>query len=164
MNNAYAQGFIQKCAEAGVDPEQLVKTAVRGDMLGKLMMLGERAAKAFPGAGAGLQEANQTINKGLGRNMLSLTSAGHRARLYGGQMGAGLPEERILRGGQNNQLAEAIRELFSRRQDTRHLAELAVPKGPAANELSEFADRIRQMASEMHDARIHLDELGLLRR
>jgi len=28
--NAYAQGFVQKCAEAGVDPQQLVKVALIG--------------------------------------------------------------------------------------------------------------------------------------
>jgi hypothetical protein len=39
MNEHYAQGFIQKCAEEGVDPEQLVKTAVRGDQLARLIDL-----------------------------------------------------------------------------------------------------------------------------
>jgi hypothetical protein len=30
MNDLYTQGFIDKCAEHGVDPEQLVKSAMRG--------------------------------------------------------------------------------------------------------------------------------------
>ena len=39
MNEAYAQGFIQKCAEAGVDPEQLVKMAARGDQAYNLLRI-----------------------------------------------------------------------------------------------------------------------------
>lgn len=31
--NAYAQGFVQKCAEAGVDPQQLVKLATEDSRL-----------------------------------------------------------------------------------------------------------------------------------
>ena len=37
MNEAYIQGFIQKCAEADVDPEELLKVAARGDQLYKVM-------------------------------------------------------------------------------------------------------------------------------
>ena len=33
MQAEYNQGFIDKCAELGVDPKQLVKSAARGDML-----------------------------------------------------------------------------------------------------------------------------------
>jgi len=37
QEQAYAEGFVNKCAEAGIDPEALVKKAGRGDMV-KLMM------------------------------------------------------------------------------------------------------------------------------
>lgn len=46
MNEAYVQGFIQKCAEAGVDPEVLVKMAVRGEQLGRLLALVQKAKGA----------------------------------------------------------------------------------------------------------------------
>ena len=36
-DDAYTQGFIHKCAAAGVDPETLVKTGARGDQLVKLI-------------------------------------------------------------------------------------------------------------------------------
>jgi hypothetical protein len=39
MSNAYLQGFVTKCAEHGVTPEALVKTAARGDMIRKLTNL-----------------------------------------------------------------------------------------------------------------------------
>ena len=35
MNNAYRQGFMEKCAEYGVDPGQLVKTALSLKLLNK---------------------------------------------------------------------------------------------------------------------------------
>lgn len=35
--NAYEQGFIEKCAEYGVDGAALLKQAARGEMLGKLL-------------------------------------------------------------------------------------------------------------------------------
>jgi hypothetical protein len=48
MNDNYVQGFIQKCAEAGVDPEELVKRAARGDQAyGLLKLLGIRGEKAI---------------------------------------------------------------------------------------------------------------------
>jgi hypothetical protein len=40
MNEHYVQGFIQKCAEAGVDLEQLVKVAARWDQVGRLLHAG----------------------------------------------------------------------------------------------------------------------------
>ena len=48
MNEHYVQGFIQKCAEAGVDPAVLVKAAVRGDFAG-------RAIQALSSAGPGME-------------------------------------------------------------------------------------------------------------
>lgn len=43
MNEEYIQGFIQKCAEAGVDPAELVKSAgVFGDLLKTLGKGGRR--------------------------------------------------------------------------------------------------------------------------
>ena len=35
MNAVYMQGFIDKCAAHGVDPEQLLKRAARGDIVAK---------------------------------------------------------------------------------------------------------------------------------
>jgi hypothetical protein len=35
MTEQYIQGFIEKCGEAGIDPEDLVKVAARGDQLMK---------------------------------------------------------------------------------------------------------------------------------
>jgi hypothetical protein len=44
---AYARGFLTKCAEHGVDPEQLLKEAARGDQLLKaLTRMLERARGA----------------------------------------------------------------------------------------------------------------------
>lgn len=37
QEQAYLEGFIDKCAEYGVDPEALMKTAARGDQLAKLL-------------------------------------------------------------------------------------------------------------------------------
>ena len=37
MNKHYRQGFIDKCAEMGVDPEHLCKLAARGDQTAKLL-------------------------------------------------------------------------------------------------------------------------------
>ena len=48
MNEHYVQGFIQKCAEAGVDPAVLVKAVVRGDFAG-------RAIQALSSAGPGME-------------------------------------------------------------------------------------------------------------
>ena len=39
MSEAYIRGFMDKCAEAGVDPEALVKLAGRGDQTQKLLRL-----------------------------------------------------------------------------------------------------------------------------
>ena len=47
MNNAYRQGFIEKCAEYGVDPGQLVKTALSLRFLNKICGLKQvRASRA----------------------------------------------------------------------------------------------------------------------
>ena len=37
MNECYKQGFIDKCAEMGIDPEHLYKVAARGDKLVKYL-------------------------------------------------------------------------------------------------------------------------------
>jgi hypothetical protein len=37
MNEYWVQGFMRKCAEAGVDPDALIKEAVRGDQLARLL-------------------------------------------------------------------------------------------------------------------------------
>lgn len=34
---AYEQGFMEKCAEFGVDPDELVKEAARGEMAAKML-------------------------------------------------------------------------------------------------------------------------------
>jgi hypothetical protein len=37
MTDAYTQGFLAKCAEAGMDPDKLVKAAARFDQLARLL-------------------------------------------------------------------------------------------------------------------------------
>ena len=69
MNKEYVQGFIDRCAEAGVDPEQLVKTAgggkSMGDAIGRFMprlLRGnktEAELKAYNAARKKLWEANR---------------------------------------------------------------------------------------------------------
>jgi hypothetical protein len=43
MADQYSEGFIAKCAEAGLDPEQLVKTAFKGEAFRKLILGGIRS-------------------------------------------------------------------------------------------------------------------------
>ena len=78
MNDAYVQGFIDKCAELGVDPEALMKTAqLPALMMGGLgAMMSRRNGQANPpvapqpamqGVGAGIQRAGQNIGQGIQR-------------------------------------------------------------------------------------------------
>lgn len=115
VDDAYAYGFVTKCAEAGVDPEELVKLAQADDsrLLAYLTNFmpfgsalygatrapeGERLGQAIKtqlagtgarlgGAGVGLG-AGSLLGAGLGAGLGSLLGSGGRRR--GALLGAGI--------------------------------------------------------------------------
>jgi len=51
VDNPYIQGFIEKCAEHSIDPEELIKAAFRGDILRRALAAVNPAAKLSFGTG-----------------------------------------------------------------------------------------------------------------
>ena len=72
MNKEYVQGFIDRCAEAGVDPEQLVKTAgggkSMGDAIGRFMprlLRGNKTEAELKAYNAARKKLWEAINREL---------------------------------------------------------------------------------------------------
>ena len=123
---AYEQGFIDKCAEMGVDPVQLTKTANwLMELLGKLKPIGEsalRGAKAFghgvgtgalsdlPGAfsGAPLAEIPAGLAEGSKSRMAHIAGrvAGGALLPAGGLMGIGALGRGLFGGKPQEQLPQ----------------------------------------------------------
>ena len=64
MNSAYRQGFIDKCAEYGLEPERLVKTAGKGSLAKNIMRLSDTALSRLGG------------NSAYGRDLLAAKKRG----------------------------------------------------------------------------------------
>ncbi len=84
MNEAYLEGFMQKCAEMNVDPEALAKQAARGEQAFKLV--GRVSDDALAAAEKARGPAMQAVD-GIDADKVLMNALTPRRKFVGGRRG-----------------------------------------------------------------------------